>query len=263
MIGRDVMEVYYPLFQQNRILKKEMLWSVRDYALLSEQLAYQTYSEGILQGCEVRIEGKYIVVGTGMIKYGEFICFRMEEERIFYAPSQKEQILKIRFQKKQTEDWIQYQMDLVLEDTVPLQENEFELCRYKLQTGAKLREQYKNLEDMGTEYDILNFISASWGGLEGKTIAPVITKRFAEELLKSENCKQEDLCFAYFCLSQAGALPRKVVLDYIGRKCSCRLEEDISNQRIFEELCRLVRKTGGAAEKGLAERLDRRRIYVD
>lgn len=257
------MEVYYPLFQQNRVLKKEMLWSVRDYSMLSHQLAYQAYGEGILQGCEIRIEGKYIVVGTGIIKYKDFICFRMEEERIEYAPSQKEQSLKICFQKKQTEDWIQYQMKLVLEDTALLKENEFELCRYKLQAGAELRERYKNLGDMGTEYDVLNFIFASWGGIGGSSIAPVITRRFAEEILKSKHCKQEDLCFAYFCFSQTEALPRKMLIDYMERRCSCRLDWDISNQRIFEKLCEIAGRTEDGREKDIIQRSDRKRIFID
>lgn len=254
------MEVDFPLFERNRVLKKEMLESMRDYAFVSQQLAYQAYGEGILQGCEVRVEGKNLVIGSGMIKYGNFICFRMEEERVAYLPSEQVQIVKIRFHKKQMEDRIQYQMDLVSDCHFKLEENELELCRYKLQTGAKLRDQYKSFEDMGTEYDMINLISASWGGLHGRTLSPVITRRFAEELLQSKDCGQEDISFAYLCLSQTEAVPRTILLDYIRRKNSGWFDQTLSNQEIFQEMCRILRKTSRSMERNQTER---RRILVD
>lgn len=254
------MEVDFPLFERNRVLKKEMLESIRDYAFVSQQLAYQSYEEGILQGCEIRVEGKKLVVGSGMIKYKDFIYFRMEEERVAYLPSEQVQIVKIRFQKKQSEDRIQYQMDLVSDSQPRLEENELELCRYKLQAGAELRAQYKNFEDMGTEYDMINLISASWGGLHGKSLSPVITRRFAEELLESRDCGQEDRWFAYLCLMQAEALPRPILLDYIGRKNFCQLDPTLSNQAIFQEMCRILRKTDRTIE---SNRTERRKIFVD
>ena len=154
-------------------------------------------------------------------------------------------------------------MSLLSDGNLLLEENELELCRYQLQKEAKLRDQYKNFEDMGTEYDILNFIFASWGGLHGKAIAPVITRRFAEEILKAKNCEPEDICFAYFCLYQAEAVPREMVCDYIRRKNSCKLKPNVSNQEIFQEMCKIWRKRNQITEEDRVESWNRRRILVD
>ena len=64
------MQNLYPLFERNRILKKELLWSLRDYAFSHIQLEYQEYGQGIIQGCPVQVQGRELVVGPGMIKYG-------------------------------------------------------------------------------------------------------------------------------------------------------------------------------------------------
>ena len=47
------MQNLYPLFERNRILKKELLWSLRDYSFSQIQLEYQEYGQGIIQGCLV------------------------------------------------------------------------------------------------------------------------------------------------------------------------------------------------------------------
>ena len=61
-----------PLFERNRILKKEMLWSMRDYGFGGLQLEYQKYADGILRGCEVKVWDSVISVGRGMVKYHGF-----------------------------------------------------------------------------------------------------------------------------------------------------------------------------------------------
>ena len=49
------MEYIYPLFERNRILKKEHLWSLRDYPLAHMEMAYASYGDGLIQGCEVTV----------------------------------------------------------------------------------------------------------------------------------------------------------------------------------------------------------------
>lgn len=75
------MQNLYPLFERKRILKKELLWSLRDYSFAHFRLEYQEYGQGLLQGCGVAVQGGELVVGPGMIKYGDFICLVTEEER--------------------------------------------------------------------------------------------------------------------------------------------------------------------------------------
>ena len=43
----------YPLFERKRLLKKEMLENLRDYPRNIFQILYQSYSDGILSGCNI------------------------------------------------------------------------------------------------------------------------------------------------------------------------------------------------------------------
>lgn len=42
------------LFERNRILKKELLWALRDYSFAQARLDNEEYADGMLRGCEVR-----------------------------------------------------------------------------------------------------------------------------------------------------------------------------------------------------------------
>ena len=44
----------FPLFAGRRILKKESLWDIRDYAYTGWQLYYDGYTDGLLNGCARR-----------------------------------------------------------------------------------------------------------------------------------------------------------------------------------------------------------------
>ena len=100
------MQNLYPLFERNRILKKELLWALRDYSFSHVGLEYQRYGEGILQGCDIRIEGREIVVEPGMIKYGDYVFLLTEAERISYFASERTMVLKMRFLKEEIILWI-------------------------------------------------------------------------------------------------------------------------------------------------------------
>lgn len=108
------MQNLYPLFERNRILKKELLWSLRDYSFSHVQLEYLEYGQGIIRGCDIKVQGEELVVGPGMIKYGQFICLMMEEQRIHYEPSDQIQYLKIKITvDRRSADYIAYQIDLL------------------------------------------------------------------------------------------------------------------------------------------------------
>ncbi|HBA69471.1 MAG TPA: DNA and RNA helicase [Lachnospiraceae bacterium] len=210
------MQNIYPLFGQNRILKKEFLWSLRDYAFLHTQLEYQSYGDGILEGCRVEVREKELAVGKGMVKYNGFIYLLTEELTVPYEAAEKTEILKMQLSAdKRSEDYISYGISLILTQNTARKENEIEVCRYKLRHGSKLRSQYKGFEDMATEFDTVNVIEADWGAIGGKTISPEVTRYYAGLVLEEGGAHPEDINFAYLCLSQTGAMPVKVVEHYI------------------------------------------------
>lgn len=257
------MQNLYPLFERNRILKKELLSAMRDYSFGHACMEYREYGEGILQGCDVRIEEKKIVVSPGMIKWEDQIFLMMQEESVGYAPSDRIVVIKLHLQKEQTADFVICRMELEPDHDMGPAGAEFELCRYRLQEGARLRTDYQDFEDMGTQYDTVNHIHAAWGCLRGNSLSPAITRRFAQEILKAESRMPEDTAFAYFCLTQPGAVPKEILLDYVGRRNGYKLLSDAGNEVIFEEMCRALEKVRCGMNEERRERTGRRQIIVD
>lgn len=265
------MQNLYPLFERNRILKKELLWSLRDYSFAHLQLEYQEYGQGILRGCDIKVRGDKLEVGPGIIKCGRFICLMMDEESILYKPADQLQYLIIKIEMDQSSpDYIAYKGRLSLETeeqrgqaAISGEAYNYELCRFNLRAGAQLRDQYKDFTDIETEYDTLNPIYADWAGLGGSSMAPTITRRLAEIILKSENSLPEDLSFAWLCLSQTGAVPGNVLSDYISRKSGEMITQDIDKSICFNAMCKITAGLQSGNGQRMKEARARHRILVD
>lgn len=65
------MEYIYPAFERGRIMKKELLWALRDYSYSVLQLQYQDYPDGIISGCRIRTEKDSLYIGPGIRKRKE------------------------------------------------------------------------------------------------------------------------------------------------------------------------------------------------
>lgn len=223
-------------------------------------MEYQEYGHGILRGCDIEIQGNDLVVEPGIIKYGQFICLMMDEERIHIEPAEQIQYLKIQILvDRSSPDYILYQIELLLDLSEPQRENEFELCRFNLRSGAQLRGQYTGLKDMETEYDTVNLIHA----LGGKSMFPVITRYFAETVLANENSQQEDRSFAYLSLSQPGALPIKVLTAYAGHGAGKATNTITDILDVYKCLCIISDNIQQGKEKDVRDKRERHRIIVD
>lgn len=258
------MQNLYPMFERNRILKKELLWSLRDYSFAHIQLEYQEYSPGILRGCSIRVQGDELAVDPGIIKYGQFICLLMEEERIPYKPADQTQFLKLKLETdRRPTDYIVYRADLSIEPDGVQDEHEFELCRFNLRSGAELRDRYKDFSDMVTEYDTINPLHASWSGPDGACLAPAVTRYFSEIILESENSQLEDRSFAYLCLSRSEAVPAKVLASYIRHRTGGEADAVMDNLGIYKAMCSIIDNIRRGEEKRIKGRKERHRILVD
>ncbi len=258
------MQNLYPLFEQNRILKKEFLWSLRDYSFSHIQLEYQEYGQGIIQGCQIQVQGSELAVGPGMIKYGGFICLMTEEQRIEYEPKDQMQYLKLKIETdRRSPDYIAYQIQLFLDRKGRQADNEFELCRFHLRKGAQLRDHYKDFSDMETEYDTICVLHADWGGLGGSAVAPAVTRYFAELVLENGNSPSDDCSFSYLCLSQAGAVPVKILTDYCSRRVGKQSEDRADMVDLYRSLCAILGNIRKGKEARDGDKKERRRILVD
>lgn len=258
------MQNIYPLFERNRILKKELLWSLRDYSFSHVQLEYQEYGQGMIRGCALDFHEDELIVGPGILKCGRFICLITEEERIPFAPANQMQFLKFQVETDQSSpDYIAYKVELHLDMDEVQGDNEFELCRFNLRHGARLRGDYTDFADMDTEYDTVNLIHSSWGGLGGKTLSPKITGIFSEAMLASANVRPEDRAFAYLCLSQPGAVPAAVLNDYVCSRLGEGEKFPEGNLSLYEKMCDILSDARQGGTGITKKRRERHRILVD
>ena len=263
------MQNLYPLFGQNRILKKELLWSLRDCSFAQLQLRYQDYGQGFLQGCTVQVCGEELTVGPGMIKQGSFIFLLTEEERIPYGPKGEVQHLRLRIQEdRSSQDYVAYRAGASLETGGADEGAAFELCRFFLRDGARLRDRYTSFADMGTAYDTVDLTHAAWGGLGGRSVAPAVTRYLAELILESDDSQPEDCAFAYLCLSCPGAVPVAALQAYIrrrrgGRTAAAAGEQGERDPAYYQALRAIAERFSYNGRGSSGEKREKRRIIID
>ena len=234
-----MMEHIYPAFERGRIMKKELLWALRDYSYSALQIRYQDYADGILSGCTIRAEGSTLHILPGMIKCAGFIFLITGEERVSYTPAGEYTSLKFRLKKKEDlPDYTRYLTEFVLDESLERRKNEIELCRFKLKEGAALRTEYKDFYDIQTEYDTVNLVNATWSCAGQNTLSKDITDYFAQKVLECEKAEEHDIQFAYFLLQGQEAIDYRILTDYIRRKTgeSVRDARKISTKEAFDKL---------------------------
>ncbi len=230
------MEHIYPAFERGRILKKELLWALRDYSYAALQQQYQAYPDGILSGCGIRVEGDRLCIGQGIIKCQGFIFLITKEEQAAYAPADRYTSLKFRVtSKEELPDYTRYTTGFYLDGSLERQPNEIEICRFKLKEGARLRTDYKDFFDIQTEYDTVNLADATWSAAGGSTLSKEITDCFARKVLECGSAQDSDIQFAYLLLQGREAVRYEVLEDYVYRKTG-RAGSHGSKQEMFHAL---------------------------
>ena len=213
------MEHIYPAFERGRIMKKELLWALRDYSYTALQLQYQDFPDGIISGCRIRTEGDALYVGPGIVKCQGFLFLMQAEEQVRYMPTDRYTSLKFRLVKKEElSDYTRYVTEFVLDSTLECAQNELEICRFQLKEGARLRTEYKDFYDIQTQYDTVNLADAAWSAQGGHAMSKEVTDYFASRVLECENAEDKDIRFAYFLLHGREAVSYKILNDYIARR---------------------------------------------
>lgn len=233
------MEHIYPAFERGRIMKKELLWALRDYACSALQIKYLKYANGILSGCGIHPEGSTLRIAPGMIKCADYIFLITGEETVSYTPTGEYTSLKFRLKEKENlPDYTRYLTEFVLDESLERGKNEIELCRFKLKEGAVLRTEYKDFYDIQTEYDTVNLANATWSCAGQNTLSKDITDYFAQKVLECEKAEEQDIQFAYFLLQGQEAADYRILTDYIRRKTGESVQDvrKISTEEAFEKL---------------------------
>lgn len=230
------MEHIYPAFERGRIMKKELLWALRDYSYSALHLRYQDYPDGIISGCGIRIEENILYIAPGVIKCQGFVFLLTKEQWIEYAPTDRYISLKFRLAKKEElADYTRYITEFVLDENLERQPNEIEICRFKLKEGARLRTDYKDFFDIQTEFDTVNLADATWSASGGNTLSKEVTDCFARKVLECGKAQDGDIQFAYLLLQSKEAVRYEVLADYVYRKTG-RTGRCDSVQELFHAL---------------------------
>lgn len=253
----------YPLFNQGRILKIEMLNELRDYPRELTDILFGQYSNGIIQGCELKINNNYIVVKKGLIKHDGIIYVLKKDKMIPYENTENTVMLKVRFRgETKNSDFIRYESEIIIDDDLNIQSDEIELCRFKLKKGAKLRAEYISLEDMSTEYDTVNIINSPFAAVERSSLSPYILKQFAKEAFQNNLTDAFDISFCMMCLRNGEVLERELIINYIAARLKVR-NKNYSNEEIYQFLLRILGDIRNGRENFKASRIDYKKIIVD
>lgn len=196
MIGRKL-----PVFQKGKILTKEMLQALTDFTISASETAYLDYANGILYGCKLTTTYEVITIHPGAVVLEGIVYYITEEISLPYAKSNQWMVLKVRHSGESvTENFEVKELEFALEPENLLSEKEIELCRFKLQPGARLRTTYRDFADLETEFDTLHYRHACWAAYGSSSLSSVILRMFYEEAVQKENIPEK---YLQFCMQIA------------------------------------------------------------
>lgn len=261
-------EQKYPQLERLHILRTETLCSIRDRAFDGLQFFLKNYSDGIVSGCELKTTKKSITLTSGIILHNNFLYFIKDEMSIDYTPTEKYVMLKMFFLPEiMSENFIQRDVKLVLSEMIEekpdseeknLADNEMELCRFKLKSGAILRTNHTDFFDFSTEFDTINFINVPYSDKNFSTLSPEITFEFANEARDFE-LEPEDFIFCQNALSKK-IISADQIAFYIEHRLKIELP-DKKNQTLYENLCLILQEIISGNRREI-KKLNRRRKEI-
>lgn len=251
-----------PKFGKGRILKKEMLENIRDYPRNFSEIYFKDYSNGIISGANICVCESTIIVNKGIVKHNGVIYMLENEFEVPYYHTNKEVLIKIRFEDESgNSDFKIFKSKILIDDNTEVASNEFELGRFKLREGAILRSEYVDFYDFSTEYNTVNIINVEYAGIKKSTLNPMILNYFANIVMKNNPENIMDIVFAFECLN-GGIVERDAILYYISNRLGIEYK-DYSNIQIYRYLATIVKEIESGKKKKVDIPNKPMRIIVD
>lgn len=255
-----------PRFEKGRILKTSMLESLRDYPRSYLDIRYRDYSDGILTGADINVGPHALTVTPGLAKHAGIIYQMAEEQEVPYTATGREAVLAVRFAAVESSaDFDSYAGRLVIQEHAP-GPDELELCRFKLKEGAVLRSNYIDFADLATEYNTLNVLHVRRAGRGEDTLAPMILRCYARELLGRGSADPADLSFSLLCLNQE-YIEMEALLHYVAVRTGSSLQDirHLAQDRtsLHRTLVRILEENGGQRPLTGYRRNGPQRMMVD
>ena len=231
-----------PLFQKGRVLKKEGLEALRDFPYRFIELGMDGWADGILFGFDITYrEGKdgkgELTVSAGAVWHqGQVVL--AEKEVIPFALFDCLVRVKLCFREGfSTEDFSVCPLEIHIEEGSQ-EKNGMELGRFRLSKGARLRKDYRDLQDFCTSFNTLDITQVPYAGPGGSTSAPMLLQVFARMVLENQSAKETDISFALLCLDHP-PVPRDCLLWYISRRLG-RPYQELSQSEIYQCLVQIA-----------------------
>ena len=240
-----------PLFEKKRLLRVDMLEQLRDYPRDYLKILYQGYSEGIVCGCQVSWNDGKLTISPVILHHGEKLYFMERPYTIDCRSEDKVRYLKVQFLAEVKENGkILENTRIVLDEAKPDMDCEMELCRFRLQEGARLRNTYENFEDYSTEYDTINSIYAPYAAKNESILNPVILDTFASECLRHGAHDPVDVNFALNILSGYGQVSAACVREYLYLKLRKEINGNIDTYRGLLKVLGIHKSAGAEVHSG-------------
>ncbi len=143
----------YPLFNKGRLLKIDMLKELRDFPRELSDINFKNYSDGIIKGCDIEVTADFINVKKGLIKHNNTLYLLKENAHIPYECNNKLTILKVKFlPETKDSDFLRNSAEIYLDENIELKEDEMEICRFQLRSGARLRNNHVDFNDKDSDF---------------------------------------------------------------------------------------------------------------
>lgn len=239
----------YPLFNSGRLLKIDMLEELRNFPRKFFDAQLKGYSDGIIYGCDIEVSDNYIKILKGIIKYQDVIYLLKEDSnKIEYNCNNKLMILKAKFLPEiLNNDFKINSAEISLSENLELGENEIEICRFKLRTGAKLRTDYIDFTDLSTEYDTVNTMYAPYAAYGDSSLNPEILRSFGRELLNCNLNEAWDISFAMMCVQSKEAIQKEIIVSYLVNKLGIEMK-DYNNEDLYYYLLEVLNSAKDGAQ---------------
>lgn len=249
-----------PQFEKKRLLRVEMLEQLRDYPRDYLDIMLRKYGDGILFGCEITWNEGILTVNPGILLYKKKRYFMPDSWDMECQAEDQVRYLKVQFLGEACHNGILIgSTDIKLDRQRPDLSCEMELCRFRLQKGARLRDTYENFGDYSTEYDTVDLIHVPYASEGGSTLNPFILEAFARESLRSRTQNPIDISFSMNLLAAGGRIPVGCIQEYLYAKLNKRI---CGNEEMYQGLLQIL-KIQSPSEKGLeAEHSGKRSIML-
>lgn len=258
----ETIKKYRPEFPDGTVLRAEQLQQLATQAYVLPNLIFKNYANGIITGCDISVEEYQIVISTGVFCFEKELYMIETEIYVPYSPENKWIYLKIKYIDTISTNGENSHIFGIDFNENPTSKNELELCRFKLQKGAKLRVAYDNFEDMNTEFDTVNILHVPFSSEDRSTLHPKVLERFANELmaLSPQNILDQMICMQI--LNNRAHINLKEIAAYLKFRADIH-SDNITNINAYRELQNILWSEKGKLKPIKKKTIERRKIIVD